>query len=259
VAANLIAAGEEDSTLAVLTADHWIGEASLFQEDVASAMSLAEQSGALVTIGIPPTRPETGYGYLEAGDDGLPFGGIRVARFHEKPSAETAGRYVERGGFYWNGGMFFFTLRSFLDELERANPSASSILKDVTSRLRSGDDSDAAEAFERLPNLSVDYAVMEKASNVAMVPARFKWDDLGAWDALSRSLAPDEHGNVKVGVVETIDVSDCILYNEDEGSVLAALGVRDLIVVRSGNAVLVCDKSQAQRVREIVERIGKDS
>jgi mannose-1-phosphate guanylyltransferase len=100
---------------------------------------------------------------------------------------------------------------------------------------------------------------MEKASNVAMVPARFKWDDLGAWDALSRSLAPDEHGNVKVGVVETIDVSDCILYNEDEGSVLAALGVRDLIVVRSGNAVLVCDKSQAQRVREIVEWIGKDS
>ncbi len=254
-----LGAAADDIVLGILTADHRILDPAAFQATLATAMGAAEAQDALVTIGIEPTRPETGYGYIEAGAP-VAAGGpgvLAVRRFHEKPNAEAAARYLAQGGFYWNSGMFFWRLSVFLDEFTHAAPPYAHACRVMAAALACGDQAAADAAFAALPDRSIDYALMEKARRVLVVPGRFAWDDIGAWDALERSLPADDRGNVAVGAPVLVDCDGCIVVNGPgaAGMAVAVVGVRDLVVVASPDGVLVVPKAQAQRVKEAVEAL----
>lgn len=259
VVANLLAQGYGDSAVAMLTADHLIGDAEKFRGSVAAALDIAEDFGGIVTIGVPPTRPETGYGYIEEDSSHVVTArtgrtGCRSKSFREKPSEETAEQFVAAGNFLWNGGMFFFTLHTFLAELEKAQPKAHEATLATAEALKAGDRRGATEAFERLPNISVDYAVMERARNVYVVRADFDWDDVGAWDAMSRTRPLDPQGNVVEGRAIVLESAGCVVLSEDPSTTIGALGLRDIVIVATRDAILVCPKHEAQRVRLLAQK-----
>lgn len=257
VAAQWIARGATDVTFAILTADHKIGDAGAFRETVSKAMETAELTGALVTCGVTPTRPETGYGYVEL-DRGqtVTTGAIKAVGFREKPDVQTAAEYVLSGRFLWNSGMFFYTLQTFMAELEHSHPAAFAITHRIAEALAAGDMGSAEAAFAELPNLSIDYALAEKAKQIFVVESGFAWDDVGAWDALSRSLGiEDEHGNVALGNALVIDSRNAIIYNDVDTIIAATVGVDDVVLVVTPDAVLLCKQSESQRVKEIVEAL----
>jgi mannose-1-phosphate guanylyltransferase len=256
----------EEISMGVLTADQRIQDPEVFHGTLAAAFAAAERHEALVTVGIQPSRPETGYGYIETNANALPVAGAAgrfpvypVLRFHEKPNAETARRYVAQDGFYWNSGMFFWRLSVFLAELTHANPLYARACRDLESALRRGDGRSADEIFARLPDKSIDYALLEDARHVLVARGRFAWDDLGAWDALERSLPADARGNVLVGAPVVIDSQNSIVVNGPGAArmAVAVVGVRDLAVIVSADGVLVVPKSQAQHVKEVVEELRR--
>lgn len=255
VSANFLARGIEDVSIAILTADHKIEEPDLFRDTVDHALELAEESGGLVTMGIAPSRPEIGYGYIEGGNDLSPRS-RRVTTFREKPNLETAIDFVASGNFYWNSGMFFWTQKSFLDELAKAEPKAYDALHSIAGQLKAGKETEAIEAFRSIPNISIDYALMEKANEVFVVKAEFPWDDVGAFDSLFRTMPVDSDGNVLIGNVQCRDCSGCIFYNDSTNGVLTAVGMKDIIMVQTDDAVLVAPASDAQRVKELVGMIA---
>lgn len=257
VAASLLAARPgEDPTLIILTADHRIGEPELFRETLVRAAEAAEETGALVTLGIQPTRPDTGFGYLQAGDEAGGQGARRVLAFHEKPNHAKAEEYLASGAYYWNSGMFVWKLGAFLSQLRKANPSAAAAVEAMRDALTSGDHDAALAAFRTLDNQSIDYALMERADNVLTIPSSFPWDDVGSWDALERSFPADEAGNVLRGKVVAIDAKNCIVENE-LGRPVGVLGLEDVIVVASSQGILICHKDRAQEVREIARLAAK--
>ncbi len=253
--AHLIASiGESwrDVSVAVLTADHSITPDSGFQTTVDQALTLAEESGALVTIGIRPTRPATEYGYIEIGA-GLGDHAWVAQRFAEKPDADTAKSFVASGNYLWNSGMFFWTLGTFMDQLKAAQPEAASIADEVALALGNGDQAAAAKSFDKLTSTSIDYALMEKASNVAVVAAGFEWDDLGSWDSLSRSLPSDDLSNASQGSTRLVDSERCVVYNDTKDQRVTVLGMDDVVVAVTDGEVLVCRKSRAQDVRDLAD------
>jgi mannose-1-phosphate guanylyltransferase len=246
-----------DAAMAVLTADHLIGEAAVFRDDVTTALETAESGEALVTIGIPPSRPEAGYGHIEV-PEAPPAGGVAaVLRFHEKPDRATAEQYTASGRFFWNSGMFFWRVSAFLGELDGATPAHSNAARAIAKALQAGDSNAVQSTFEALEDISIDYALMEKGKNVRMVRARFPWDDVGAWDALERALPRDGKGNVSVGDPILIDARDNIVYNEPGAAdmAVAVIGVEGLVVVASPDGVLVVPKGRAQDVKKAVEAL----
>ncbi|MBS1727285.1 MAG: mannose-1-phosphate guanylyltransferase [Armatimonadetes bacterium] len=254
VSANFLARGHDEISIAILTADHKIEEPERFRATVDQALSLAESTGGLVTMGITPTRPETGYGYIEGGEE-VGKGARKVVRFREKPDLETAKSFVESGNFFWNSGMFFWTQKAFLSELSNAEPSAHDALHLVAGSLTSDDHGAATDHFRMIPNLSIDYALMEKAKDVYVVQAQFPWDDVGAFDSLFRTMPVDLDGNVVIGNVSAKDCNGCVLYNDSSDRVLAAVGMKNVIMVQTGDAVLVAPAHDAQRVKELVAMI----
>ena len=237
-------------SLAVVTADHMISPAEGFRSTVERALGVAEERGSLVTIGIAPDRPATEYGYVETGAE-IGGGAWEVARFTEKPDASTARQFVDSEVHLWNSGMFFWTLESFCDELAKTAPDAKATLDEIAVALRAGDDSKAAELFASLTNVSVDYALMERSENVAVVKAEFDWDDLGSWDALARSLPSDEHGNVAHGAARIVESEGCVVYNCSDRISVSVLGMDDAVVVVTDGEVLVCPRSRVQDVGQL--------
>lgn len=264
VAANLLSRhhGSEDTvSMAVLTADHKIGEAERFRETVDKALATAEKTNGLVTIGIHPTRPETGYGYVEQGqiiDSGSPEV-YAVESFREKPDFATATHYIESENYLWNSGMFFWTLRGFLAEMSHCNPEVYQTILQLARLIGEGQDDLATSAFHDLPSESIDYALLEKAHQVYTVRGDFPWDDVGAWDALERSMPLDDDANVIQGKAMVVDTSGMIVYNDDPDVLVTTVGVHDLIVVVTESAVMICPKADAQRVREILQKLPVDS
>lgn len=252
-------AGDEDVLLLVMPSDHRIADVAAFTEAVTTA-SEAARRGALVTFGIEPTRPETGYGYIQRGDKKI-GGAFEVARFVEKPDAETARGYVERGDFYWNSGIFLFGARALLDEMDRLCPELAAACRAAHGEIEGDLD------FQRLPDrafgavksISIDYAVMEHTSRAAVVPVDMGWSDVGAWDALWDIAERDENGTAIAGDVIGRDVRNS--YLRSEGPLVAAIGVEDTVVVATDDAVLVTSMDRAQEVKSIVEelkRSGRD-
>ncbi|MBX3728116.1 MAG: hypothetical protein KF858_02940 [Candidatus Sumerlaeia bacterium] len=260
-AANLIARHGDPAavSMAVLTADHLIGPPDAFRACIANALAAAEAHDALVTIGIAPAHPETGYGYIEAEDEavavaGLPAGAVRAVRsFREKPDRATAEGYVASGRHYWNSGMFFWRVATFLAELDHAAPAVAAVVRGMAEALRAGDEAAAERLFGTLEDRSIDYVLMEKARRVLLVPATFGWDDVGSWDALARVHAPDAAGNVRDGAAVLADARDCIVVNATGGRTAVGLvGVEGLVVVVTDDAVLVVPKDRVQDVKRIV-------
>ena len=233
-----------ECVLAVLPSDHHVGDDAAFAETVRTAAEAAVATGGLVTVGVEPTRAETGYGYVEPGADGH-GGARRVASFHEKPDAETARGYL-KAGHLWNAGVFAWTPTAFL-EAARDSP-----LSGLVTALADGD---PAAGFAAVESVSVDHAVLERATDVFVVPAAFEWDDLGAWDALDRLLAADADGNVTLGETLSVDATGNVVATDGHVSLV---GVSDLVVAQFGDRTLVVPKAEAQRVREVVGELREE-
>ncbi len=255
VVASLLSRGETEASVAIVTADHAIGEPSRFAGTVSAALEAAELTGGLVTIGVTPDRAETGYGYIERDETAVSLTDGRLAHaarsFREKPDAATAKEYVEAGRFLWNAGMFFFTVPGFQNSLAATQPEAAAILAQVAEKLKAGDAKGAEETFAGLESISFDYAVMEKADTVHVVESDFPWDDVGAWDALERTLGTNDEGNVIVGPAAALDSKGCVVYNETSNLAVGICGLENVVVVVTPTGVLVCPKDDVQRVREI--------
>ena len=238
-----------DDVVAALHADHRVADASSFLEALGVAERAALQGDRVITLGVPPTHPETGYGYLELGEvlDGA-TGLRRVTRFTEKPDRETAERFVASGDHVWNAGIFVFRPSHLLGELERLAPEIGDGLRRIAES-----PGDLDRLYLDLPSRSIDHAVMEKLDDLATVPLDCGWSDLGSWDALAIVLPTDEAGNATRGDVLAIDSAGCLLWAE-EGQIVA-LGLRDLVVVRTGDTVLVAPRNRSQDVRRIVEEL----
>lgn len=242
-----------ETPMLVMPSDQVIADVSAFEAAVEHAATLAAR-GWLVTFGIAPTGPETGYGYIQQGE-ALDEHGFRAARFVEKPDRETAQGFLHEGGYHWNGGIFLFTAGRFLDALETHAPD---ILAAARAAYQAGHRDGAvhrpaAAAFAKAPATSIDYAVMEKAERVAVVPVSMGWSDVGSWDALHEISARDGSGNALSGDIVAIDTANSLVRSD--GIKVTAVGVEDLIVVATKDAVLVMPRGESQRVKEIVERL----
>jgi mannose-1-phosphate guanylyltransferase/mannose-6-phosphate isomerase len=243
------------ATMLVLPSDHLIADVAAFESAVRAAEKLAEE-GYLVTFGIAPAGAETGFGYIEADQSRqLSGGGLAVRRFIEKPAREKAEEYLAAGGYYWNSGMFCFRVGEFLAELARSAPEVSQAVAAAWEATPHGQVPLVIdpEAFARIADISVDYAVMEKAERVAVVPGRFDWSDIGSWQALGELLPADSDGNRVQGEVMLVDSRNCFVQSEDR--LVAALGVQNLLIVDTPDALLVADRSRAQDVKTVVQRL----
>lgn len=252
----LRAAQGGDAVMLVLAADHLIRDVPGFVASVTEAETLARQ-GHLVTFGIPPSHPETGFGYLAAGEPLAGGPGARVRAFIEKPSLDRAEAMLAAGGHYWNSGMFCFRVDSLIQAFATLDPDtlarAEACWQATEARCTEAYCEIDAASFATLPDTSIDYAIMEKAGNVAMVPAGFDWTDVGSWKALADLVTPDAAGNRSLGEVIHIDSRNCYVQSEDR--LVATLGLDDLVIVDTPDALLVSHRDQTQGVKEIVRQL----
>lgn len=247
----------DDLILVAMPSDHSITDTKAFQASVRAAAEAA-LTGKLMTLGIAPTKPHTGFGYIEKGEPlGAEGRAFHVTSFREKPDEETAKNYLASGQYLWNAGVFIFRANHFMDELDRLQPKMSEACREAYARGRKDLDFFVldADAFARSPSLSIDYAVLEKSSEVGVVPASFDWSDVGGWEALWDIGAKTPDGNVCLGDVVTIDVKDS--YLRSDGRLIAVLGLKDIVVVETPDALLVAQKSRVEEVKDIVAKLNK--
>ncbi len=259
-AVTLAALLEPEAVLLVLPSDHLIQDVATFAQVQAKAVQLAAE-GYWITFGIVPSSPETGFGYLERGEP-VQEGVFRLRRFVEKPDLETAKRYLESGEFFWNSGMFLFRADRWLEALEKLQPGMLRACREAVEKGRWEGRFFLPDerAFSRSPSDSIDYAVMERLGEISrgealLLPLDVGWSDLGSFDSFWEVLPPDERGNLLVGDAVAIDTENTLLFGRDR--LVAAVGVKDLIVVATRDAVLVLPKGRAQEVRKIVAELER--
>ncbi|NLI14138.1 mannose-1-phosphate guanylyltransferase [Pelotomaculum propionicicum] len=238
----------------VLPADHYIGNTPRFQDILKSAAAAAVKSDAIVTLGITPHSPETGYGYIHRGDLFDTFYGnqaCRVISFLEKPDYDTAVKFLSGGNYLWNSGMFVWRISLIRKMIEKYIPQLDSGLKKLEAGLETGRYQEIlAEAYSELPLISVDYGILERADNVLVMTGDFGWDDVGTWTALERHADKDENGNVLQGQGVLLDSSDVYVLSLDKP--VALIGVENLIVVNEADSLLICHKSRVQEIKKVV-------
>ena len=258
LAAKMIGATEgADAIMLVLAADHLISDQAGFVSAVEEASRLADQD-YLVTFGVVPTTPETGFGYIERGEQ---LGaGSKVVRFVEKPDLETAQGYVSSGKYLWNSGMFCFKARVFLAELDKHAPAVAKAVDACWAAMQPLNNSQMAEIpaelFKMAPDISIDYAVMEKSDKVAVVPSDFGWSDIGSWNAIRDLIEPDESQNRALG--EAIFVDSTNTFVQSEGRLVATVGINDLMIIDTADALLVAHPDKSQDVKKVVAQLKKD-
>ena len=257
VAASIVRERDGDDPILCCPADHLITDSKTFGAVVGAAGRLAARRDVLVTFGITPRYPATGYGYIEADpgaeeQDGHPF--HRVLKFHEKPKGERAEEYIRAGTFFWNSGIFVWRPSVFLSAWERYLPKGMEPLRRITESLSSEkrDETVSAE-YPRMPAISVDFGILEKADNTIVFPTDPGWNDVGSWDALFEILPKDAQGNVGERIIGTIDAKGNLFFNPDGAT--AAIGVEDIIVVVDKGTVLVCKRGHSQRVRDLIDTL----
>jgi len=242
-----------DAALLVMPSDHVIDDVAAFHAAIEAAIPLV-RDGWLITFGITPDKPETGYGYIRRGETVAP-GVQKVDAFIEKPDLARAATYLAAGNYSWNGGIFLFRADAYLAALEQFEPAmVSAVRQSLSGAEREGAMiRPAREAFLACPSESIDYAVMEKAERVAVVPVEMGWSDVGSWDALHALGLGDEKANVTQGDVVALDTSGCLIRSE--GPVITTVGVHDLIVVATHDAVMILPRGSSQEVKKIVETL----
>ena len=250
----LVAAKDPDGVFAVLTADQVMGNLDVFKATLQGGMNLAEENEILVTIGIQPTFPSTGFGYIESGDDFGSAEGVqfkKAVRFVEKPDAETAQSYLDTGKFFWNSGMFIWSVPTLGKAFNAHCPEMKKLMDELTDYAARGDIFQGLKKiYPTLGKISIDYALMEKADNIVMACGTFIWDDVGSWPALEGHFPQDESGNTLIGECEQIDSKNNIIYSKDR--ITAVIGAEDLIVVQAEGVTLVCPKNRAQDIKQMV-------
>ena len=250
----LVKAREENAVFAVLTADQVMGDLDLFSSTLKGGMDLAEQNDILVTIGIQPTFPSTGFGYIESGDSFKTTEGVefrKANRFVEKPDEAIATEYLSTGKFYWNSGMFIWSVPALEKAFSAHCPEMSELMNVLTSYALDGKIAEGMNAtYPALGKISVDYALMEKANNIVMACGTFAWDDVGSWPALESHFPQDNSGNTTIGSAETLDASGNIVLSKDH--LTAIIGVNDLVIVQADGVTLVCPKDRAQDIKQMV-------
>ena len=244
---------QADPVMVVLPADHIIKNEQEFQRRLRIAIDAAASAGDLVTFGITPTRPDTGFGYIEAeGQDGDV---LKVRRFTEKPDAATAEAFLADGHYYWNSGMFVWKASSILEQIERHLPEVAAVLYEMRDAWRQGTpwQQVVSREFARMPDISVDYGVLERSDKVSLVPCDIGWSDVGSWDAVHEIADKDAGGNAVSGNVLAIDCRDSLLRSQHR--LIAAIGLQDVIAVETPDALLLVRRGDSQRVREVVDTL----
>ena len=256
LATAMIARLDPNAVIAVVPADSWIGDLEKYRRVVGESLTLAAQQDVLITIGIQPTTPHTGYGYIQVGEK-LEIRNPKSAtafwkanRFVEKPDRQTAEEFLASGDYRWNAGMFVWSVRSIRQAFEKFQPAmAQSCARLAATRLRN-----FGREYQRLEKISVDYAIMEKADNVVVANGDFPWDDVGDWPAIARHNPKDADGNVARAEFVGLNAAHCVVVGSKK-HLVAAVGVRDLVIVHTPDATLVCHKTEAQKVRELVKKL----
>ncbi len=246
---------DPDAAMLALPADHFIGDTAAFRHTIEKGLANLEGASGVI-FGITPTRPETGYGYIQAEKPALPSKAWPVIRFVEKPDAERAEQYCRTSGFFWNSGIFLWQNRTLLELFRRHMPGTAEGLDMLRPLLgKSGADAERFRVFSSLERLSIDFGIMEKTSGLRLVPAVFPWDDIGNWASLERALPADGAGNVSRGPFASLEARGCITYS-DAGTV-AVFGTTDLVIVQAHGKVLVCPKSRAPDLKKIAAALSK--
>ena len=257
----MVRAKSPDASFCVITADHIIGDLEAYRATLRAGMELAARRDVLITIGIPPTMPSTGFGYIEADERLEDVGGIaflRARRFVEKPDRETAEAYLAAGSFYWNSGIFVWSATGLHAAFARHRPDLAALMDRLTEAAREGDIEEVLrDIYPGLEKISIDYALMESAQNIVMAKGAFAWDDVGAWTALANHFPADAAGNVPVGRVEALDATGNIVYSRDR--LTALVGVKDLVVVQAEGVTLVCHRDRCQEIKTLVRRLRESS
>ncbi len=254
LAAKHIAEKNPESVMVILPSDHLIKNVENFKTTLLWATRVAEEGENLVTIGITPTKAETGYGYIHY-ENGLGLdicaNAYKVRRFVEKPDYKTAQHYLETGEYLWNSGMFIWKTSTILKKFKQHVPVMSNQLDEIFEYYGSTEFPEILrENYSKLESISIDYAIMEKAENIFVLPGIFGWDDVGSWTALERVFESDDCGNVVKGNVICVDTQNCII--QGDGRLIATIGVDDLVIVESDDVTLICDKAKAQNVKDVL-------
>jgi len=249
-AAVCLLARDADAVMGAVPADQHIGDEAGFANIVARAFAIAAAEDVIVTIGIVPTRAEVGFGYVRTGEPRA-SGALDVDRFVEKPDAETAQQYLASGDYLWNAGMFFVKAQVLLDQIKTHMPDTHAGLERIREAMARGDNAEVDEVYATLPRISVDHGVMEHADNVVCLRGDFGWDDVGSWSSVANYRDADDDGNITSGTVVLSDAKNNIVFGDGD-RMIAAVGVHDLVIVQSGDAVLVVPTDRAQDVRDIV-------
>jgi len=254
LAATYLSKKDPDGVMVCLPADHAVTNPENLRLTLTEAVRAAASGDHLVTIGIQPTRPDTAYGYIQRGE-ALEDSSFRVHRFFEKPSLERAQQYLESGDFYWNSGMFAWKVSTILSSIQEYMPDLSQACQEISKAIGTTREHDVvAEQFERLESISIDFGVMEHAKNCLMVAAHpYGWNDVGSWDSWAEHFPTDKNSNVLNGDVLSVECERSLLYSS--GRLVAALGVKDLVVIDSGDAVMVCPRDRVQEVRKLVDKL----
>jgi mannose-1-phosphate guanylyltransferase len=260
LAALMVSRWEASASMAVLPADHFISNREEFQETIRAALEVSRRGDFLITLGIKPRAPETGYGYLEQGEQiPGPVGTVvwEVKAFHEKPDRSRAEAMLQSGRFFWNSGMFVWSATAVLKKMARWTPGLYREIMALEKHVGRPDwDEALKEGYERMENISIDYALMERSDQVVMLEADFGWNDVGSWEAVYQLESKDEDGNCFKGSALALDSRGCLVASPEQTVTL--IGVEDLIVVATPDAVLICPRSRSQEVKKIVELLEKE-
>lgn len=250
---------DPDAVMVCMPADHYIGESEAFCRTVAQAVKLAGEHECLVTLGIPPSSAKTNFGYIKRGEQ-LDYPDtsnkvFMVDQFLEKPSRQRAISFLKAGNYLWNSGIFIWKASTILQAIERYMPKLAAGLAKIKEGYGTSEESKIiSDEYAKFAAMSVDYGIMERATDVLVLPGHFQWEDLGSWSALENILIPDSYGNVANGQHLGLDTSECIIDSEEK--LVATLGVRDLIIINTNDAVLVCAKDRDQDIKMLVESLG---
>lgn len=243
-----------DAVMMVLPSDHIVHQAALFRDTLVRAASEAVQQDALVTLGIPPFSPNTAYGYLKYDVNSVRNGVYRVASFKEKPDLETAKRYLLNGNYLWNSGMFIWRVSEILKQMQEFLPENYALLTEIEAAIgKPEQDKVLLNSFTRMQTISVDFGIMERAKHVLVIPASFGWDDVGSWLALERVKAPDARGNVVRGDVICVNSTHNIISGSSK--LIAMVGVDNMIVVDTDDALLLCDKDHTASIKQVLDTL----
>ena len=244
----------EDAMMIVLPSDHLIKQKTLFLKSLRNACQVAEENSNLVTIGITPEYPETGYGYIRFDETNSLGQAYQVAEFKEKPDLETAKTYLASGQYLWNSGMFVWKVSSILEKIEELMPELYTGLMNIQQAIGTEQELGVLEAeFTKTRSISIDYGILEHAKDIYTIPGSFGWDDVGSWLALARINPVNDYGNVLSGNLIAVDTKNCIIQGGEK--LIATVGVQNLIVVDTPDAILICQKGNAEDIKKVLENL----